>query len=234
MLAEEMGVPLLEPSGVRVTDDGTITVAVSGRRIDVVYRRIDEELLFASPDADGRILREPLQAAMRAGRFALANSPGNGLVDDKAVYPHIHALTEYYFGEKPLLDDVTTYFCADPEQREHVLDHLAELVLKPVDGYGGAGIVIGPHSSDAELESAAAELRANPASYVAQETIQISTHPTFTGTELAPRVVDLRAFVLLGPEPAVLPTPLTRVAPADSLVVNSSRGGGSKDTWILR
>ncbi len=115
-----------------------------------------------------------------------------------------------------------------------MLDHLDELVLKPVDGYGGAGIVIGPHASARSSTPAAAELRANPASYVAQETIRISTHPTFTGTELAPRVVDLRAFVVLGPEPGVLPTPLTRVAPADSLVVNSSRGGGSKDTWILR
>jgi glutamate---cysteine ligase / carboxylate-amine ligase len=234
MLAEEMGVPLLEPSGVRIADDGTVTVAVSGRRIDVAYRRIDEEKLFAAPDADGRTLREPLQTAVREGRFALANTPGNGLVDDKAVYPYIRALTEYYFGEKPLLDDVTTYFCADDDQRQHVLDHLDELVLKPVDGYGGAGIVIGPHASAEELSSAAADLRANPASYVAQETIRISTHPTFTGTRLAPRVVDLRAFVVLGPHPGVLPTPLTRVAPADSLVVNSSRGGGSKDTWILR
>ncbi|HEY2193713.1 MAG TPA: glutamate--cysteine ligase [Actinomycetospora sp.] len=234
MLAEEMGVPLLEPSGLRITDDRSITVAVSGRRIDVAYRRIDEETLFASPDADGRTLRDPLQAAVREGRFALANTPGNGLVDDKAVYPFIRALTEYYFGEKALLDDVTTYSCADDDQRAHVLDHLGELVLKPVDGFGGAGIVIGPHASAEELESAAADLRANPASYVAQETIQISTHPTFTGARLAPRVVDLRAFVVLGPQPGVLPTPLTRVAPADSLVVNSSRGGGSKDTWILR
>lgn len=234
MLAEEMGVPLLEPAGLRITDDGSITVAVSGRRIDVAYRRIDEEKLFASPDADGRTLRKPLQAAVREGRFALANTPGNGLVDDKAVYPYIRALTEYYFGEKALLDDVTTYFCADDDQRAHVLDHLGELVLKPVDGYGGVGIVVGPHASAEELESAAADLQANPASYVAQETIQISTHPTFTGTGLAPRVVDLRAFVVLGPHPGVLPTPLTRVAPADSLVVNSSRGGGSKDTWILR
>ncbi len=234
MLAEEMGVPLLEPSGLRVTDDGSVTVAMSGRRIDVAYRRIDEEELFAALDADGRTLGEPLRAATCEGRFALANTPGNGLVDDKAVYPYIRALTEYYFGEKPLLDDVTTYFCADDDQRQHVLDHLGELVLKPVDGYGGAGIVIGPQASESELEAAAADLRADPASWVAQETIRISTHPTFTGTRLAPRVVDLRAFVVLGPRPGVLPTPLTRVAPADSLVVNSSRGGGSKDTWILR
>jgi glutamate---cysteine ligase / carboxylate-amine ligase len=234
MLAEEMGVPLLEPSGIRVTDDGTITVAVTGRRIDVAYRRIDEEKLYASPDADGRTLRDPLQAAVRENRFALLNTPGNGLVDDKAVYPFVRALTEYYFGEKPLLDDVTTYSCAEPDQLAHVLEHLDTLVLKPVDGYGGAGIVIGRDASEHELAAAAADLRANPASYVAQETIEISTHPTFTGAELSPRVVDLRAFVVLGDTPAVLPTPLTRVAPPGSLVVNSSRGGGSKDTWILR
>ncbi len=177
MLAEEMGVPLLEPSGLRITDDGTITVGVSGRRIDVAYRRIDEEKLFAALDADGRTLRDPLQAAVRDGRFAMANAPGNGLVDDKAVYPHVRALTEYYFGEKPLLDDVTTWFCADPEQQAYVLAHLDELVLKPVDGYGGAGIVIGPNAGTAELEAAAADLRANPASYVAQETVRVSTHP---------------------------------------------------------
>lgn len=234
MLAEEMGVPVLEPSGLRITADGTITVAVSGQRVDVAYRRIDEEKLYAALDADGRPLRDPLQAAVRENRFALLNPPGNGLVDDKAVYPSVRPLTEYYFGEKALLDDVHTYTCADPDQLAHVLDHLDELVLKPVDGYGGAGIVIGRDASATELEEAAADLRANPASYVAQETIQISTHPTFTGVDLAPRVVDLRAFVVLGDEPTVLPTPLTRVAPPNSLVVNSSRGGGSKDTWILR
>lgn len=234
MLAEEMGVPVLEPSGLRITDDGTITVAVSGARVDVAYRRIDEEKLYAALDADGRPLRDPLQAAVRENRFALLNPPGNGLVDDKAVYPYIRPLTEYYFGEKALLDDVHTYSCADPDQLAHVLDHLHELVLKPVDGYGGAGIVIGRDASATELEEAAADLRANPASYVAQETIEISTHPTFTGVDLAPRVVDLRAFVVLGDAPTVLPTPLTRVAPPNSLVVNSSRGGGSKDTWILR
>ncbi|MFC5065828.1 glutamate--cysteine ligase [Actinomycetospora atypica] len=234
MLAEEMGVPVLEPSGLRITDDGTITVAVSGQRVDVAYRRIDEEKLYAALDADGRGLRDPLQAAVRENRFALLNPPGNGLVDDKAVYPYVRPLTEYYFGEKALLDDVHTYACGEPDQLAHVLEHLHELVLKPVDGYGGAGIVIGRDASATELEEAAADLRANPASYVAQETVEISTHPTFTGVDLAPRVVDLRAFVVLGDDPTVLPTPLTRVAPPNSLVVNSSRGGGSKDTWILR
>jgi carboxylate-amine ligase len=200
----------------------------------VVYRRIDEEVLFSAKDAAGAVLGDPVQEAVRTGRLTLANAPGNGLVDDKAVYPFIPALTEYYLGEKPSLTAVPTWSCAEPEQRDHVLSHLDELVLKPVDGFGGQGIVVGPYASAEELETAAAAVREHPAGFVAQETVRISTHPTFTGAALEPRVVDLRAFVVLAPTPAVLPTPLTRVAPRDSLVVNSSRGGGSKDTWILR
>lgn len=233
LLAEEMGVPLLTPGELRAAA-GMITIAATGRPVDVVYRRIDEEVLFAARDAAGVPLGGPVQEAVRTGRLALANAPGNGLVDDKGVYPFVSALTEYYFGEKATLEAVPTWSCADPEQREHVLAHLGELVLKPVDGYGGQGIVIGPDASAEELAAAAAAVRAEPAGFVAQETVRISTHPTFTGTALEPRVVDLRAFVVLAPTPTVLPTPLTRVAPADSLVVNSSRGGGSKDTWILR
>ncbi|MDF2976665.1 MAG: hypothetical protein K0S40_1393 [Actinomycetospora sp.] len=233
MLAEEMGVPLLTPGELRAAA-GMITIAASGRPVDVLYRRIDEEVLFDGRDAEGVQLGEPIQEAVRTGRLTLANAPGNGLVDDKGVYPFISALTEYYFGEKATLAAVPTWSCAEPEQREYVLDHLDELVLKPVDGFGGEGIVIGPHAGAEELERAAAAVREHPAGFVAQETIRISTHPTFTGATLEPRVVDLRAFVVLAPTPTVLPTPLTRVAPADSLVVNSSRGGGSKDTWILR
>ena len=233
LLAEEMGVPLLTPGELRAAA-GMITIAATGRPVDVLYRRIDEEVLFAAPDASGVPLGGPVQEAVRTGRLTLSNAPGNGLVDDKGVYPFISSLTEYYLGEKATLAAVPTWSCADPEQRDHVLAHLDELVLKPVDGFGGQGIVIGPHADAAELEQAVAAVRADPASFIAQETIRISTHPTFTGTALAPRVVDLRAFVVLAPSPTVLPTPLTRVAPADSLVVNSSRGGGSKDTWILR
>lgn len=233
LLAEEMGVPLLTPGELRAAA-GMITIAASGRPVDVLYRRIDEEVLFAATDASGVRLGDPVQEAVRTGRLTLANAPGNGLVDDKGVYPFVSALTEYYLGEKATLAAVPTWSCADPEQREHVLAHLDELVLKPVDGFGGQGIVVGPYASAEELEAAAAAVRAEPAGFVAQETIRISTHPTFTGTALEPRAVDLRAFVVLAPTPTVLPTPLTRVAPADSLVVNSSRGGGSKDTWILR
>jgi carboxylate-amine ligase len=233
MLAEEMGVPLLMPSELRAAA-GLLMIASSGRPIDVVYRRIDEEYLFSAVDAEGVKLGEPIQEAVREGRLTLSNAPGNGLVDDKAVYPFISALTEYYFSETATLPAVPTWSCADEEQRAYVLEHLDELVVKPVDGFGGQGIVVGPHADEAELEKVAAAVRNDPAGYVAQETIQISTHPTFTGTTLEPRAVDLRAFVVLAPTPTVLPTPLSRVAPAGSLVVNSSRGGGSKDTWILR
>ena len=233
MLAEEMGVPLLWPGRLRVVGDD-LTDAATGRRIDVVYRRIDEEVLLSSVDADGTELDEPVRAAVRDGRLTLANAPGNGLVDDKAVYPHVPALTRYYLGEEPTLDAVRTWACSEPDALAHVLDHLPELVVKPVDGYGGSGVVIGPQADERELAETARALRAHPAGFVAQETISISTHPTFTGEALAPRVVDLRAFVVLAPTPTVLPAALTRVAPADSLVVNSSRGGGAKDTWILR
>lgn len=232
LLAEEMGVPVLTPGELRVLDAGVGDE--SGRRIDVVYRRIDEEVLFACSDAAGVKLGGPLQEAVRAGLLAVSNTPGNGLVDDKAVYPHVGALTEYYFGEKALLESIPTWSCAEPDQCAWVLEHLEQLVLKPVDGYGGRGVLVGPHASADELERAAADLREHPAGWIAQETVSVSTHPTFTGQGLAPRAVDLRAFVVLGPTPTVLPTALTRVAPEGSLVVNSSRGGGSKDTWILR
>lgn len=234
LLADEMGVPLLTPGELRVLDDGGVAEASSGRRIDVVYRRIDEEILFACSDVAGVKLSGPLQQAVRDGVLAMANTPGNGLVDDKAVYPHVAALTEYYLGETATLRDIPTWSCSDPDQRAHVLENLEHLVLKPVDGYGGQGVLVGRHASGEELEQAAARVREHPEGFVAQETVTVSTHPTFTGSRLEPRVVDLRAFVVLSPTPTVLPTPLTRVAPEGSLVVNSSRGGGSKDTWILR
>jgi carboxylate-amine ligase len=148
-------------------------------------------------------------------------------------------MIEYYLGEDVLLDNVTTYPCVDPERRAEVLDRLHELVLKPVDGYGGKGIVIGPHADRAELAELADKVRADPAGWVAQDLVKLSTHPTFCAGRLEPRAVDLRAFVLqsrLGERTSVevAPAALTRVAPAGSMIVNSSRGGGAKDTWVLR
>jgi carboxylate-amine ligase len=148
-------------------------------------------------------------------------------------------MISYYLGEKAILDNVPTYPCVDPERREEVLDRLSELVLKPVNGYGGKGIVIGPHAAPGELEEVGAAIRADPELWVAQDMVSLSTHPTFSGGKLEPRAVDLRVFVLqsrrgAGTDVDVLPAALSRVAPAGSLIVNSSRGGGAKDTWVLR
>jgi carboxylate-amine ligase len=141
---------------------------------------------------------------------------------------------KYYLGELPLLEQVATYQCSDPEQQALVLSRLAELVVKPVDGYGGIGVVVGPRSNEEELAQVRALINEQPERWIAQETVQLSTHPTFTGNGLRPRHVDLRIFVYYGAEPVVVPAALTRVAPAGSLVVNSSRGGGGKDTWLSR
>jgi glutamate---cysteine ligase / carboxylate-amine ligase len=169
----------------------------------------------------------------------LLNALGNGVADDKLVYAYVPEMISYYLGEPVLLDNVPTYPCVDPERRAEVLDRLDELVLKPVDGYGGHGIVIGPHADRAELAQVGAAIRAQPAAWVAQDLVQLSTHPTFAGGKLEPRAVDLRAFVFQsrwGGQTAVdvAPAALSRMAPAGSMIVNSSRGGGAKDTWVLR
>jgi carboxylate-amine ligase len=174
-----------------------------------------------------------LLAAVDRGTLALANAPGNGVADDKAVYAYVGALTEYYLGERPLLATIPTYLCGDTDQREHVLKHLAELVVKPVDGYGGEGVLIGPHATPDELAATARQVRATPHRWIAQDLVPLSTLPCFDGDALVPRHVDLRAFVFTGERVQVAPVALTRVAPEGSMIVNSSRGGGSKDTWLM-
>ncbi|EFC85461.1 carboxylate--amine ligase/circularly permuted type 2 ATP-grasp protein [Parafrankia sp. EUN1f] len=236
-LAEEMGVPLLTPTDILVDDD--ILYAVPGgrgrrRRVDVLYRRVDEDELLGLPGADGAPLGPGLLRAVRAGTLALANALGNGVADDKVVYAFVARMITYYLGEQPLLDDVPTYVCGDPDQRDHVLENLDRLVVKPVDGYGGAGVVIGPAAEPAELAQARAGILADPRGWIGQEVVSLSTHPTWVDGELAPCAVDLRAFVYAGRETIVAPAALSRVAPVGSLIVNSSRGGGSKDTWLLR
>jgi carboxylate-amine ligase len=189
--------------------------------------------------ADRRPLGRALANAVARGRVSLANALGNGIADDKLVYAYVPDMITYYLGEKPLLDNVATYPCVDPQRRAEVLDRIGELVIKPVDGYGGNGIVIGPHASRAELAEITEKVRRNPSGWVAQELVSLSTHPTFAGRHLEPRAVDLRAFALQshradGSVVDVVPAALSRVAPAGSLIVNSSRGGGAKDTWVLR
>jgi carboxylate-amine ligase len=240
LLADRMGVPVVTPRDLQVTDDGVFLVGEGGRtRLSALYRRIDEQELMESSGADLRPIGRALGNAVRRGNVALLNAFGNGVADDKATYAYVPEMIAYYLGEKPILDNVPTYPCVDPERRAEVLERLDELVLKPVNGYGGKGIVIGPHASAEELDEVRAAIRAEPAMWVAQDMISLSTHPTFSGGRLEPRSVDLRVFVLQsrrGPttDVDVLPAALSRVAPQGSLIVNSSRGGGAKDTWVLR
>ena len=233
LLAAEMGVRLVLPADVVVVDQ-ELRLAADGGRIDIVYRRVDDDLLPDVTGADGAPLGPPLLDAVGAGTVTLANAVGNGVADDKALYAFVRPLTEFYLGEPPLLEDVPTYLCGDPDQLDHVLGRLGELVLKPVDGYGGRGVLIGPDASTEEIDEVRRLVLAEPNRWVAQEPVDLSTHPVLDGQGLlSPRSVDLRAFVLSGDEVVVAPAALTRVAPEGSRIVNSSRGGGAKDTWLL-
>ncbi|GAA0555107.1 hypothetical protein GCM10010172_42190 [Paractinoplanes ferrugineus] len=236
MLAEEMGVPVIRSTELFV-DDTVVYRLRDGKRyrVDVIYLRMDEDTLMHAPGADGMPLGPSLVAALHADTIVLANAMGNGIGDDKAVYAYVPRLIEYYLGEKPLLADVPTYLCGLPDQLAVVLDRLDELVCKPVDGYGGDRILIGPHASAEEIAAVRKQIRTAPHRWVAQELVRLSTAPVFDGSQLTPRHVDLRAFVFTGTgSPSVVaPAALTRVAPAGSMIVNSSRGGGSKDTWLL-
>ncbi|CAO5256199.1 carboxylate--amine ligase/circularly permuted type 2 ATP-grasp protein [Frankia sp. AgKG'84/4] len=235
LLAEQMGVALVEPGELLADDDGVHHVADGRRRrVDVLYRRIDEDELFAATGADGAPLGPALLRALRGGRVSVANAPGNGVGDDKVVYAYVPRMVTYYLGEQPILDDVPTYVCGDPEQCEHVLANLDQLVVKPVDGFGGSGVVIGPHAEPYQLTQVREQVLADPRRWIGQEVIALSTHPTWHDSALEPCSVDLRAFVYAGREPVVVPAALSRVAPPGSLIVNSSQGGGSKDTWIPR
>lgn len=234
MLAEEMEIPVVQSTDLIVIDHEVGLHRDGARnRVDVLYLRIDEESLLHATGGDGRPLGAAVLEAVDRGTVALANAPGNGVGDDKAVYAYVGAFVEYYLGEKQLLADVPTYLCGDPEHLNQVLPRLAELVVKPVDGYGGEGVVIGPDATEEQLAATKRQVLAAPHRWIAQELVDLSTLPTFDGSALVPRHVDLRAFVVMGQRTQVVPVALTRVAPANSRIVNSSRGGGSKDTWVL-
>jgi carboxylate-amine ligase len=234
LLADGMGIPLVEPGELMVSEGKAWHVGAAGRsRVDVIYLRMDDQLAHRRGH-NGSILGPQLVSAVRAQTLTLANALGNGVADDKAIYTYVPRFIKYYLNELPLLEQVPTYQCSDPEQLALVLSRLEELVVKPVDGYGGLGVVVGPRASDEELASTRALIEEQPERWIAQETVMLSTHPTFTGNRLRPRHVDLRVFVYYGAQPVVVPAALTRVAPAGSLVVNSSRGGGGKDTWLSR
>ena len=236
-LADQMGAELVEGSDLRVVEGRVQMRTTRGfRPIDVLYRRVDDEYLDPLTFNPRSVLGVPgIMDVYRAGRITIANAPGTGIGDDKAIYSFMPEIVEFYTGEKPLLANVRTWRCADPDSLKHVLENLAELVVKEVHGSGGYGMLIGPAASKRELADFRARLLANPGNYIAQPTLALSTCPIFTRSGLAPRHLDLRPFVLVSPEGIeITPGGLTRVAIKNgSLVVNSSQGGGTKDTWVL-
>jgi uncharacterized circularly permuted ATP-grasp superfamily protein len=235
-LAQQMGVELVEGQDLFVRDDALYMRTTRGpQHVDVVYRRIDDDFLDPLAFRPDSMLGVPgLLAACRAGRVAIANAIGTGVADDKSIYPYVPEMIRFYLGEEALIDNVPTWMLRNAEDREYVLAHLPELVVKEVHGAGGYGMLIGPAATAAEIEAFRAQIRATPERYIAQPTLALSTCPTFVEQGIAPRHIDLRPFVLSGRDITVVPGGLTRVALREgSLVVNSSQGGGTKDSWVL-
>jgi uncharacterized circularly permuted ATP-grasp superfamily protein len=235
-LAQQMGAILVEGSDLVVEDDVVFVRTVGGLvRVDVIYRRVDD--LFLDPDVfnpESTLGVAGLMGAWRAGNVAIANAPGAGVADDKAVYAFVPDLIRYYLGEDPQIASVETFLCVDDLHRSHVLANLDEMVVKPANESGGYGIFIGSLATEAEKVAVAGRVEASPRDYIAQPILQLSTVPTLDGGAIAARHVDLRPFILSGDRPYVTNGGLTRVAMVEgSLVVNSSQGGGSKDTWII-
>ena len=237
-LAQQIGAELVQGSDLFVdSDDCVYMKAVEGvSRVDVIYRRIDDTFLDPAALNPESVLGVPgLMRAWRAGKVSIANAPGSGVADDKVLYAYVPQIIKYYLNEEPLLDNVQTYLCSDPEQQAFVLDHLDEVVVKPADASGGYGIMVGPHASDEAIVARRAEILENPRAWIAQPTLAISTTLTVTEDgDLAPRHVDLRPFVLQSSDQWCSTGGLCRVALREgSLVVNSSQGGGSKDFWVV-
>ncbi len=236
-LAQQMGIELVQGSDLVVHAGRVHMRTTQGlRRVDVIYRRVDDDFLDPTAFRPESVLGVPgLMDVYRQGKVALVNAPGTGIADDKAVYAYVPEIIKYYLGEEAILPNVPTYQCRKKEDLSYVLEHLAELVVKPTGGSGGYGLTIGPQATREELERCAEALRASPADYIAQPMLTLSTVPTLTENGFEGRHVDLRPFILCGREIHVLPGGLTRVAlKRGSMVVNSSQGGGSKDTWVLR
>ena len=236
-LAEQMGVEIVEGQDLYVADGNVFMRTPQGpQRIDVLYRRIDDDFLDPLAFNPDSMLGVPgLLSVYAQGNVTLANAIGTGVADDKAMYVYVPDMIEFYLGEKPILKNVPTWQCREPESLAYVLDNLKDLVVKEVAGSGGYGMLVGPRSTKAQRETFRARLRAHPDAYVAQPTLSLSTCPTFVRQGIAPRHVDLRPYVLSGRDIRVVPGGLTRVALKEgSLVVNSSQGGGTKDTWVLQ
>ena len=232
-----MGVELVEGQDLRVVDGHIAMRTTQGYKvIDVLYRRVDDDFLDPLNFNPASMLGVPgIMDVFRAGNITITNAPGTGIADDKAIYSYMPDIIEFYTGEDAILKNVETWRCSEPDSLKYVLEHLPELVVKEVHGSGGYGMLVGPAASKKELSSFAAKLKARPGNYIAQPTLSLSTVPIFTKKELAPRHVDLRPFALVSPKGIdITPGGLTRVAlKAGSLVVNSSQGGGTKDTWVL-
>jgi uncharacterized circularly permuted ATP-grasp superfamily protein len=235
-LARQMGVELVQGSDLVVEGNVVFMRTTRGlERVDVIYRRIDDDFLDPLAfRADSLVGVPGLMAAYRAGNVALVNAPGTGIADDKAVYAYVPRIIRYYLGEDAILPNVPTHVCGEPAECAHVLANLDKLVVKPANESGGYGIVLGPRAAREELAACRDRIRANPRNYIAQPMLDLSRVPTVVGDSLEGRHVDLRPFILYGEEIYVLPGGLTRVALVKgSLVVNSSQGGGSKDTWVV-
>ena len=235
-LAQQMGVELVEGKDLFV-DDGLLYMRTTQgpQRVDVIYRRIDDDFLDPLVFRSDSSLGVPgLMSVYRAGRVSLANAVGTGIADDKSTYPFIPEVIKFYLGEEPILNNVPTYQCRIPKDLSYVLANLASLVVKEVHGAGGYGMLVGPASTKAQIEDFRARVIAKPEGYIAQPTLSLSTCPTFVDSGIAPRHIDLRPYVLCGKETKLVPGGLCRVALEEgSLVVNSSQGGGTKDTWVL-
>jgi uncharacterized circularly permuted ATP-grasp superfamily protein len=236
-LADKLGIELVEGRDLLVRDNVVLMRTTEGpKRVDVLYRRVDDEFLDPLTFRPDSTLGVPgLMNAYRAGNISLANAIGTGVADDKAVYSYMPEIVRFYFAEEPILKNVPTWRCREKEARAYVLDHLPELVVKEVAGSGGYGMLIGPAADKATCAAFADKIKADPDDFIAQPTLALSTSPTFVGAGIAPRHVDLRPFVLCGADKVrIVPGGLTRVALKEgSLVVNSSQGGGTKDTWVL-
>ncbi len=235
-LAQQMGIELVEGQDLFVRDEAVFMRTTRGpQRVDVIYRRIDDDFLDPLAFRPDSMLGVPgLLTAYRAGRVTIANAIGTGVADDKSIYPYVPDMIRFYLGQQPIIANVQTWMLRRPEDLAYVLEHLPELVVKEVHGAGGYGMLIGPAATRAEIDAFRARILAHPQAYIAQPTLALSTCPTFAQRGLAPRHIDLRPFVLSGREVTMVPGGLTRVALREgSLVVNSSQGGGTKDTWVL-
>ena len=235
-LAQQMGVELVEGKDLVVNKDYLYMRTTQGlKKVDVIYRRVDDDFLdpavFRSDSALGA---NGLMSVYKAGNVAICNAVGTGVADDKSIYPYVPEMIKFYLSEEPIISNVPTYMCRRPDELQYVLDNIASLVVKEVHGAGGYGMLVGPASTQSEIADFKEKVKANPSGYIAQPTLALSTCPTYVDSGIAPRHIDLRPFVLSGKEVRMAPGGLTRVALKEgSLVVNSSQGGGTKDTWIL-